>query len=389
MNYYIIILTLILSVIYTLYIFSNVKDKEITDFKSFLKFNLNNFLMIITLYTLNIISLKEILNEFIKNNLLVLFITSYLLSTLFMLINIYITNKISNIYYEKINKSLNIFNKLSYVIFFLIIFITNLLNKLFLYNEKDKMSEDDFLDIIEQAEELDGITANESKLIKSVLDFDELKVTDIYTPRIDVIAVELNDSLESIKDSFIKSGFSRLPLYKDEIDNILGVINYKDFFTNVLLNKKDIKTIIQEPVEITEYMKVNNLLSLLKINKSHMAIVKDEFGGTLGIATMEDVLEELVGDIFDEHDIVVENIKQISENKYLVLGQTYIDELLEYLNIEDELNDDEDFLTVNGWVLSKLEKVGNKGDTFEYKNLKVEVLKANTKQVLEVKITVN
>lgn len=389
MNYYIIILTLILSVIYTLYIFSNVKDKEITDFKSFLKFNLNNFLMIITLYTLNIISLKEVLNDFIKNNLLVLFITSYLLSTLFMLINIYITNKISNIYYEKINKSLNIFNKLSYVIFFPIIFITNLLNKLFLYNEKDKMSEDDFLDIIEQAEELDGITANESKLIKSVLDFDELKVTDIYTPRIDVIAVELNDSLESIKDSFIKSGFSRLPLYKDEIDNILGVINYKDFFTNVLLNKKDIKTIIQEPVEITEYMKVNNLLSLLKINKSHMAIVKDEFGGTLGIATMEDVLEELVGDIFDEHDIVVENIKQISENKYLVLGQTYIDELLEYLNIEDELNDDEDFLTVNGWVLSKLEKVGNKGDTFEYKNLKVEVLKANTKQVLEVKITVN
>jgi len=383
----IILLSTILTYIYISYIFAKSKLNETYYLTDVIDENINNFFAVATLLSLNLFMINNLFKTIILNNLLTTFLCSFIVLIMLIIFIVSVSHYVSHKFDKRIEKLFRLFNSVSYILYYPFILIYQLCKKLFFYKEDEKMSEDEFLDMIEQAEELDGITESESKLIKSVLDFDELKVTDIYTPRIDVIAVNKDDSITNIKNVFITSGYSRLPLYEDEIDNIIGVLNYKDFFTKVILEQNDLSKIIQKPVEVTEYMKVNNLLSLLKVNQSHMAIVKDEFGGTLGIVTMEDVLEELVGDIFDEHDVVVENISQIAENKYLIKGSTYLDELIETLNIDENVFK-EDYLTVNGWVVNNLETVGKKGDSFEYNNLKVIVTKANSKQVLEIELTI-
>lgn len=277
----------------------------------------------------------------------------------------------------------------SYVVF-PVTFIFVFFRKLLYRPSKIKMTEEQFIDIIDKAEEEDSINEEELKLIKSVLDFDDLKITDIFTPRIDLVAIENTASNDEIVNKFKKSGFSRLPVYEKTIDNIIGIINHKDFYNEVLLHKQNLESIIQKPLEVPEYMEIKNLLKYLKINKSHMAIVKDEYGGTMGIVTMEDVLEELVGEIFDEHDIVINTIKQINDNKYLVSGQTYIEDLTNVFT-EEQLNtlNDEDYYTVNGWVLANLGKMAVKGDSFVFENIEVTVTKTTNKQILEVEITIN
>lgn len=277
----------------------------------------------------------------------------------------------------------------SYVVF-PVTFIFVFFRKLLYRPSKIKMTEEQFIDIIDQAEEEDSINEEELKLIKSVLDFDDLKITDIFTPRIDLVAIENTATNDEIVNKFKKSGFSRLPVYEKTIDNIIGIINHKDFYNEVLLHKQNLESIIQKPLEVPEYMEIKNLLKYLKINKSHMAIVKDEYGGTMGIVTMEDVLEELVGEIFDEHDIVINTIKKINDNKYLVSGQTYIEDLTNIFT-EEQLNtlDEEDYYTVNGWVLANLGKMAVKGDSFVFENIEVTVTKTTSKQILEVEITIN
>lgn len=249
-----------------------------------------------------------------------------------------------------------------------------------------KMTEDEFLDIIDKAEQEDGINEAEKDLIKSVLDFDDLKVIDIFTPRIDIIAIEDTNTNDEIIKTFKDSGLSRLPVYSNSIDNIIGTINHKDFYNDVLIDNKSLKSIIIKPVEIPEYMPAKNLLSLLRTSKSHMAIVKDEYGGTLGIVTMEDILEELVGDIYDEHDKVTVKIKKTNNYKYIITGQTYLDELEDIIDLKEL--EDEDYTTVNGWALANLGKMGKPGDSFKYKNMEVIVKKANNKMILEVELNI-
>lgn len=256
-----------------------------------------------------------------------------------------------------------------------------------IYKPKKKtMTEDELLVMVDRAEQEFGINENESKLIKSVLDFDELKVLDIYTPRVDLVAVSFNNTKEEITEIFKTSGFSRIPVYEDSIDNIIGIINHKDFYNKVLLENYGLKVIINKPLEVTEYMDLNNLLTLLKKNQEHLAVVKDEYGGTLGVVTMEDILEELVGDIWDEHDHVVEPIQMIEDDKYLVHGSTYLTDLVDKLGL-DEL-EDEDYITVNGWITANLGKIGSAGDSFIYENLDVKVITASQKKVFEVIINV-
>jgi len=271
------------------------------------------------------------------------------------------------------------------IVFPLSLFYT-ILEKIFFGLRKKKMTESEFLDIIDKAEEDDSINENEVKLIKSVLDFDNLNVEDILTPRIDVVGIKKGSSIEKIINKFHESGYSRLPLFDENIDNIIGIINHKDFYNRVYIKKESLEKIIQKPIEVSQYMSINNLLKTLKSNKSHMAIVKDEYSGTIGIVTMEDILEELVGDIWDEHDKISQNIKQVFENKYYVLGTTYLEELndIEGINI---LETDE-YSTVNGWVLFNLGKMGVKDDFFVYDNLIVKVLNASNKMILEVEIEI-
>ena len=259
-----------------------------------------------------------------------------------------------------------------------------LMNKVFKFKKEAATTEDELLTYVSEVQQEGGINENEGDLIRSVIDFDDLKVEEIFTPRVNVIAISENDDLKKITHAFRHSGYSRLPVYDTNIDHIIGIINHKDFYNRVLLEKQALDTIIKPPVFVTEYMKVSNLLELLQEYKSHMAIVKDEFGGTLGIVTMEDILEEIVGDIWDEHDEIIEQMIKIDDKNYRVKGNADLEDIFEELGIDEEL----EFSTVNGWAQDELGKIPSIGEVFNYRNLTVTITGADTKKVLEVNIEV-
>jgi putative hemolysin len=259
-----------------------------------------------------------------------------------------------------------------------------LMNRVFKFQKEAPTTEDELLTYVSEVQQEGGINENEGDLIRSVIDFDDLKVEEIFTPRVNVVAISENDDLKKITHAFRHSGYSRLPVFDTNIDHIIGTINHKDFYNRVLLEKQALDTIIKPPVFVTEYMKVSNLLELLQENKSHMAIVKDEFGGTLGIVTMEDILEEIVGDIWDEHDEIIEQMIRIDDHNYRVKGYADLEDVFEELGIDEEL----EFSTVNGWAQDELGKIPSIGEVFNYKNLTVTITGADTKKVLEVNIEV-
>lgn len=280
------------------------------------------------------------------------------------------------------------FVQLFNVVLFPIIFIVKgyqvILQKVFKLKETSTFTEDELLDIVEEAESEGSINENESNLIRSVFDFDELKVEDIFTPRVHVVAVSKSSTNNEITKAFKKSGYSRLPVYDNNIDHIVGIINHKDFYNEVVLGKAKLEDIIKPSVIVTEYMKVSDLLALLKSNKAHMAIVNDEYGGTLGVVTMEDILEELVGDIWDEHDEIVEQMTKISDQVYKVKGNAKIEDLFEELELEYEV----DHTTLNGFLLELFGYIPKKGEAITYENLEFKVLVADHKQVIEAEVTV-
>ncbi|HPG43330.1 MAG TPA: hemolysin family protein, partial [Acholeplasmataceae bacterium] len=180
---------------------------------------------------------------------------------------------------------------------FAIIFtgIQKLINRGFKETEGPSITEEELLTYVTEVENEGGINENEGELIRNVIDFDDLRIEEIFTPRVNIISIEKDEDIKEIIRKFKHSGYSRIPVFEESIDNIIGIINHKDFYNKVVLDKKPLDSIIKPPVFVTEYMKVSNLLDLLQENKAHMAIVKDEFGGTLGLVTMEDILEEIVG----------------------------------------------------------------------------------------------
>jgi putative hemolysin len=256
------------------------------------------------------------------------------------------------------------------------------MNRVLKFEKEAMVTEEELLTYVDEAKLEGEINENEQKMIQSVIDFDDLKIEDIFTPRVDVVAIDMNDDNKKITHIFKTSGFSRLPVYEKDIDKIVGIINHKDFYNVVLLEKRPLTEIIKAAVNVTEYMKASDLLSLLKMNQSHMAIVKDEFGGTLGIVTLEDVLEELVGEIWDEHDEIIEEITKLSDHAYQVKGQADLEQFFEIINFDEEI----EHQTVNGWVLEQLGKIPSIGDQFSYKNLHVSIMNADEKRVLEVVI---
>ena len=259
-----------------------------------------------------------------------------------------------------------------------------LMNKTFKFEAEDGITEEELLTYVHEVQQEGGINENEGNLIRSVIDFDDLLVEDIYTPRVHVVAIEINQETKSIIKAFKQSGYSRLPVYETNIDHIIGTINHKDFYNLVLIDKEPLENIVNPPVFVTEYMRVSHLLNLLKEHKAHLAIVKDEYGGTLGVVSMEDILEELVGDIWDEHDEIVEQIIKIDDAHYKVKGNADLEDLFELLGLDEEL----DVSTVNGWVTDQLGKIPTAGDQFRYKNLLVDVMSADMKKVLEVMIEI-
>lgn len=249
---------------------------------------------------------------------------------------------------------------------------------------KDRgVTEEELLTMVEEAQNDGEINPYESELIRNAIEFNDIEVIDIHTNRVDVIAVDLNTSNEEIERIFREHGYSRLPVYKDSIDNIVGILNQKDF-NNASKDDFKIKKIMNTPVFVVPAMKISQLLTLLQKKKSHMAVIIDEYGGTVGIVTLEDILEELVGEIWDEHDEVIENIKKISDNKYKVLCSSDLDNMFETFNVENEF----DIATVGGWVIQTFERIPEFGESFDYKNLHITVSKRDNRHIIEITVEI-
>ena len=233
----------------------------------------------------------------------------------------------------------------------------------------DKMSQAELLMLVEEVQEGGSIDTNEGNLLRNAIEFTDLKAEEILTHRVDLEALPITATKKEVANLFATSKFSRLLVYKEDIDDIVGVLHLKDFYTVDGITDKPLEKIITPPIFIHKTEKISNLLKLLQSNKSHIAVVLDEYGGTLGIVTMEDILEELVGEIWDEHDDVTEQFRELEPNKFLVDCDVSMDDFCRFFDIDAE----SDSSTVNGWIAEKLEKIPVKGDSFEYENLKVSV----------------
>lgn len=269
---------------------------------------------------------------------------------------------------------------------FLFVLWKRLLSLVFKTKDESGITEEELLTIVEEAESTGGLDAEEGELIRSAIEFSDLEAVDIFTPRVSIIAVPHDADRETIGAQFAETGFSRLPVYEGSIDNIVGILHEKDFFAKVLRAGEPLSAAVKPAVFIPRNMKIDELLRLLQKTKSHMAVVADEFGGTVGIVTLEDVLEELVGEIWDEHDEIVEPFTKVSENQYHVLCSADPDELFELLEIDYEPSE---FSTVNGWVLGEMGHIPHAGESFRWRNLEVSIEKADSRRVLEVLITVH
>ena len=260
------------------------------------------------------------------------------------------------------------------------------INKVFKIQKHSGITEDEILTIAEEAENEGGINPQQLEIIKSAIELNDQEVIEAFTPRVDMVAIKDSCSKEELLNLFIESGFSRIPVYHDNIDNVIGIINEKDLINIVVNNKnEEISSIIKPLNVIQPHMKLSQLLKVLQNNKSHMALIADEYGGTMGIITLEDILEELVGEIWDEHDKVVNDIEKIAEDEYIVRGNANIEKVLEEFDLEEEF----EVNSVNGWVMQQFGKIPKVGESFEYKNLKIVIQKATKRCVLEIRITVN
>ena len=233
--------------------------------------------------------------------------------------------------------------------------------------DEPTVTEDELESIIDTMEEEGVLDSNNVNLLQGVLDMSERTVYDIMTPRVDMIAVDKNAEYEEIKQTFISSQFSRIPVFFEDKDNIIGILNQKDFMLQMLKGKQfNISEIMTKPMFVTEPMKVDDLIRKMQKEKKHLAIVLDEHGGTSGLVTMEDALEEMVGEIYDEHD-EVENapIRKNGENAYTIDPDVTIEDLFDYLEIEHL--PESDYSSVGGMLYEMSESLPTIGQTFELK----------------------
>ncbi len=265
--------------------------------------------------------------------------------------------------------------------------LQNLLSRIFKSDADQGMTEEELISIIEEAAEEGDLDEEESTLIKSAIEFNELEVGDIFTPRIDITAVRSDISKEDMAKVFTESGYSRIPIYDDDLDNIHGIVYYKDFFSDAHTTEIPISEIVKPVMYITKTQKINDVLKDLQEKQMHMAIVTDEYGSTAGIVTLEDILEEIVGEIWDEHDEIIEEIKEVGEREYIVSGRANLDKLFEELEID--LDEELDAMTVNGWAMSILDRIPEEGDSFEELGLTVKVLKMDGRRIEDLHILDN
>ena len=259
-----------------------------------------------------------------------------------------------------------------------------LLNMIFHPSEDQGITEEELITMVSEAENEGGLDQHESQLIRSAIEFGDLEAGDILTPRVDIVAVEDSASMEEIAAVFAESGYSRLPVYHKDVDDIVGVIHEKDFNAARYRGQGNISGCITPVHYTTANADLGLLLRTLQKKKTHMAIVVDEYGGTEGLLTMEDILEELVGEIWDEHDEVVESFRKQSDGSFLVAAGADLSDLYDLFSIKGDC----DASTVSGWVIDQLGRLPLVGDHFQAEGLDVTVTMVDHRRVLEVRVAV-
>ena len=252
-------------------------------------------------------------------------------------------------------------------------------------SESDAITEGELITMVSEAENDGELTDRESQLIRSAIEFDDVEVEEILTPRVDVVAVEDDISLEELAQTFAESGYSRLPVYHDTVDNIIGVVHEKDFYIARLKKTVTMEDLIAPTLYTTGSTQISQLLRTLREQHHHMAVVVDEYGGTEGIITLEDILEELVGEIWDEHDEVTEDFRKQSDGSWIVLGSAGVDDLYERLGLPED--EDIDSNTVNGLVQEKTCRLPKVGDRFTLGSYDGVVTRTAKRRVTEVRLT--
>lgn len=264
-----------------------------------------------------------------------------------------------------------------------------LLGKLFGTQENGSYTEDELITIVEEAQIGGSIGKEQQELITNAIEFDDLEAIDVITPRVDIVAVELGTSVEEIGRTFKESGLSRLPVYEDDLDNIIGIINQKDFHNYVVGENRELEQYIKPVAYVAESIKAAVLLKKMQSKKTHIAIIVDEYGGTTGLVTMEDIIEELVGKIYDEHDAIeMREVTRLYDGSYSVAGGANVEKFFEMVGEDIDIN----ATTINGWVMIELDRLAKVGDTFTYRSrhkiFHVRVTRADERRALMVQIRI-
>ena len=257
-----------------------------------------------------------------------------------------------------------------------------LLAKMIKPEEEESQIEEELITIIDEAQTEGDIEEAEGELIRSAIEFNDQNAADIMTPRVDVTAIEDTATLEEAADLFRKTWYSRIPVYHEDLDHIVGILNEKDFYKMTHDGCDRITDIMKEPFFAPASLSMSSLLRQFRSSQSHLVILLDEYGGTEGIVTMEDVLEELVGEIYDEHDEVNEEVVEHEDGTVMVDGSMQLQELLDKYGLENEYDAD----TVGGWVGETLEKVPEVGDSFTLEKYRFTVAEMDGFRVTRVEI---
>ncbi len=262
-----------------------------------------------------------------------------------------------------------------------------LMKKVFKLHKDETVTDAELMSLVDEAEEDGTLKEDESELVRSALEFDDMKVEDILVPRVDVYAVEESFTMDEVREVFQKTGYSRLPVYRETIDNVVGLIHERDFFIGYVNGEKEISHLVQDIVFTSEYTRISTLLKQLQKRKIHMAAVSDEYGGLVGIVTMEDILEELVGEIWDEHDEEEVLYGKIADGEYWVDGKCELPEFFKLYEMDGE--EEYESNTVGGWVTECYGAIPPIGETMRIKRLEMKVVKATEQKVLKVRTKLN
>lgn len=257
-----------------------------------------------------------------------------------------------------------------------------LISKIFKSEKNDKMSQEELLMFVEEVEQDGSIDTDEGDLLRNAIEFTAQKAEDILTHRVDLVGISKDATKEEAAKLFSETKFSRLLVYEESIDNIVGILHQKNFYTAEGISDQPIDELMTTPIFVHQTVTIDDLLRQLQSKKSHIAVVLDEYGGTLGIVTMEDILEELVGDIWDEHDEVVETFRQLNENTYRVDCSVGLSEFADFFEVEAQ----SESATLGGWVVEQLDKLPEVGDEFLTDQLKITVTEIDSHRVAFVDI---